>query len=616
MPINIENGWIHQRKKGRRKTINVRRNTLNVKRKTINDGQHFFTSFDFHLTDRQLKFKLFLQYLLLFSSGYILSGCANQLPPGGGAIDTVPPKIVKVTPADGTTNFSGGHFELEFSKYVDKRTLKDALFISPAVEGDLEFDWTGTTVDVTFPGKLQKNKTYVVTVGTDLVDYNNHNRMAQSFTFRFSTGNKIDKGEINGKVYSDKPDGIMIFAYTKGDSAINPMKNKPDYISQTGKDGSYKLLGLAPAVYRVFAVRDQYGDLIYQPEQDEIGIPDGDIRITDTDTLYSGMDFFLTKMDTVKPRLTSAVMTDKYHLLVGFTKEVDSLTIRAGNFFLIDSTTKKSVKPVYAFKGNTKPTEIVLVTNGGFPLKDEVYLFADTIRDKLGNIFTNDYTSLTLSDKPDTTKPEIVKINPPNGSRDVDFVDTRISFYFNDAFDSSAAKNGIAFTDTSGNRILYSIYFIDDASFRILPAGNLEANKDYLIKINLSGFKDAAGNSYTDSVYTYKFRTINGLDFTGVSGSVIDADYKNNPYLVLQSLDQNKITYNKELSNSSKYSFERIQPGKYFLWGYYDTDSSKTYSYGKPFPYKPSEKFFYYPDTLNLRPRWTITNIDFSFGRK
>ena len=586
------------------------------KREASNGKHSLFASFVFRLKYRSLKSSLVRRNIFLFFVGIFLSGCANQLPPGGGAVDTIPPKIINVIPADGTTNFSGDHFELEFSKYVDKRTLKDAMFISPAINGELNFDWTGTTVDVTFPGKLQKNKTYVITIGTDLVDYNNHNRMAQSFTFRFSTGNKIDNGEINGKVYSEKPDGIMIFAYAKGDSAINPMKNKPDYISQTGKDGSYKLLGLAPAVYRVFAVRDQYGDLIYQPEQDEIGIPNNDVNITVNDSLYSGLNFFLTKIDTVKPRLTNAVMTDKFHLLVNFSKEVDSATIRSNNFLLVDSTSNKSVKPVYAFKGNTKPTEIVLVIKNDFPLKDEVYLIADTMQDKYGNIYTNDYASLTLSDKSDTTKPEIVRINPQNGSRDVDFAGAQISFYFNDAFDSSAAKSGIAFTDTSGNRVLYNIYFIDDASFRITPKEYLEANKDYLIKLNLSGFKDAAGNSYIDSVYTYKFKTINGLDFTGVSGAVKDADYKMNPYLVLQGIDESKIIYAKELNNSLKYGFERIKPGKYFLWGYYDTDSSKTYSFGKPFPYTPSEKFFYYPDTLNLRPRWTITNIDFPFGKK
>ena len=548
----------------------------------------------------------------MFFTGLLLSNCANQLPPGGGAVDTIPPKIIDVYPLNGTTNFSDDYIELDFSKYIEKRTLKDALFISPAIEGDMQFDWTGTSVKIYFPHQLKKNVTYVFTVGTDLQDFNNHNKMSQAFSLTFSTGNKIDKGEIEGKVFDNKPDGIMIFAYVLGDSAANPMSRKPDYISQTGIDGSYKLLGLASATYRVFAVRDQYKDLIYQPDQDEIGMPARDISLTDKDTLYEGLNFFLTKLDTVKPRLVSASMTDKNHILVTFTKEIDNSIIRSNNFYIIDSTTKKSSKPIYAFKGNTKPTELVLVENENLPVKDEIYLIADSIKDKFGNYFTNDFVQISLSEKPDTTKAGIVRIVPQNASSNVDFLNPAISFFFNDAFDSTTAKNNIIFTDTSKKQIQFAAYFTDDASFKIIPLEKLDANTDYLIKLNLNGFKDAAGNAY-DSVYQYKFRTINGLDFTGISGSLENCDVQKNPYLVLQGIDEEKKTYQQKIKNSKKYNFERIQPGKYFLWGYFDTDSSNTYTYGKPYPFKSSEQFSFYPDTLNLRARWIQTNLNFRF---
>ncbi len=553
-----------------------------------------------------------IKYFLLFLLGMLIADCANQLPPGGGAIDTVPPKIVEVYPANSTTNFSDDHIEFDFSKYVDKRTLKDALFISPAIEGNLQFDWTGTSVKIYFPGALKKNVTYVFTIGSDLQDLNNHNRMAQAYTLTFSTGSKIDRCEISGKVYDEKPEGIMIFAYILGDSAANPMVRKPDYISQTGNDGNYKLLGLAPASYRIFAVRDQYRDLIYQPEQDDIGMPDKDVTLSDSDTLYSGLNFFLTKLDTIKPRLVSATMTDKFHVLVNFTKEIDISTIRSNNFLIIDSTSQKSFKPMFAFKGNTKPTEIVLVTKEEFPAKDEVYLISDSIKDKLGNIFTNDYSQINLSEKLDTTKADIFRIVPQNASSNVDFINPNFSFYFNDAFDSTAAKNYIAFTDTARVKIPYNVYFTDDASFKIIPLQKLEPNTDYIIKLDLNGFKDAAGNAY-DSVYQYKFRTINGLDFTGITGTIENAVPAKNPYLILQGIDEEKLTYQKQFKSFSKFSFDRIQPGKYFLWEFYDIDSSKTYTFGKPFPFKPSEQFSFYPDTLNLRARWIQTNLVFKF---
>jgi hypothetical protein len=138
-------------------------------------------------------------------------GCANQLPPSGGEIDKTPPEIVSVYPADGTTNFHDDHIELEFSKNITKSSLNDVFFISPSLNGKINFDWTGKSVDIEFPEPLKKNVTYVVTIGSDLQDYNNKNKMKESYTFTFSTGNQIDRGTLSGKVYDEKPINRTIF---------------------------------------------------------------------------------------------------------------------------------------------------------------------------------------------------------------------------------------------------------------------------------------------------------------------------------------------------------------------------------------------------------------------
>ena len=555
-----------------------------------------------------------MKYFYYVFLALVFWGCANQLPPGGGEIDLVPPQIVKIYPENGTINFNSDYIEIDFSKYVEHRTFKDALFISPAVDGELEFEWTGKSVRVYFPQKLKQNITYVVSVGSDLQDYNNHNRMAESYSFAFSTGNKIDRGSINGKIFADKPSGIMLFAYLKSDSVINPMTNKPDYISQAGKDGSYRLLGLKSGGYRVFAVKDEYRDLIYQPEQDEIGIPYKDIKLTDQDTLFAGLNFFISKFDTVKPRMINAVMTDEYHILLNFSKDIDTSMIKSSNFLITDSTSGKSFVPNYAFKGNTKPTEMVLVTDKKFPVKDEVFVLAKNITDKYGNIFHADDLSLTLSDKPDTTKPGIAIANPPAGTSDADFVGQIYSFSFNDAFDSLSAKQGITFSDTSGKFIPYNIRFLDDASFIITPGEKLEPNTNYLIKLDLTKFSDLAGNKY-DSLYQYKFKTINGLDFTGVSGNVGNLEPGKNIYLLLQSFDKNNSVYSEKLKKNLTFNFNRVLPGKYKLWCFDNVTGSDTYDYGKAYPYKPSERFWVYPDTLNLKARWIQTNINFDLKR-
>ena len=561
------------------------------------------------ITKRQLK-NIF--WLML---AFILSECANQLPPEGGAVDTIPPKIVEVYPADGTINFSDDYFEIGFSEYVEKRTVKDAIFISPAIEGELELDWSGKYVQVYFPENLKKNVTYVVTIGTDVEDYNNKNKMAEAFTFTFSTGSEIDKRTITGKIYNDKPQGILIFGYLLKDAEPNPLEIKPDYISQSGADGTFKLAGLAAGSYRVFTVRDEFRDLLFQPDQDDIGIPYLDAVLQVGDTLFSGLNFIMTKIDTLSPRLLSASMTDRSHILVNFSEELDTRSIKAINYYLFDSTTSKRTQIKYAFKGSTKPSEIVLVPNEILPMENSIYLFADSIRDNSSNIFYNDYAQLTISERSDTSKTELSSAIPPAGSKDVDFLSPKFTFEFNDAFDIVKAREGITFSDTLKKSIPFEIEFLDDASFAISPLKRLEASKNYVIKIDLNLLKDASGNFY-DSVYQYNFKTITGSDFTGASGKILNADETKNPKLVLRNAANVKAEYSTAIQKNDFFSFERIIPGKYLLSAYYDLDSNDVYSKGEMFPFKASEEFSFYRDTLNLRARWTETDLKFDFRGK
>ena len=74
----------------------------------------------------------------------ILTGCANQLPPSGGPVSyRCRQKHVKAYPEKSCATNSEQYMELNFSKYIDKQTLKSSLFISPAVEGDLRFRLDG-----------------------------------------------------------------------------------------------------------------------------------------------------------------------------------------------------------------------------------------------------------------------------------------------------------------------------------------------------------------------------------------------------------------------------------------------------------------------------------------
>ncbi len=556
-----------------------------------------------------MRVNIYISYIFI-TLLLLIQGCANQLPPGGGEEDKIPPQIIEVYPPDGTTKYPEDYIELEFSEYVDKRTLRDAIFVSPYIAGNIELDWSGKSVRIIFPEKLKENTTYVVTIGTDVVDYNNRNRMAESYSLTFSTGENVDRRVISGKVYGEKPEGILIFAYKAFSDTINPSVTKPDYLSQTGADGRFKIGGLAAGTYRVFAVDDDFRDLLFQPEQDRIGIPFSDVVMGLDDTLYSGLNFFLTKIDSVPPRLQSAAMTDRNHILITLSEEFDSTIVKSGTFYIYDSTSNKRSELLYAYKGDTKKEELVLVTKQEFDPASNYFLFANELRDKKGNSFRNEAVSLTITDREDTTKPAVTAADPRPGSATADYQNQSIYFRLNDAVDSTRLKSRISFTDTLKKNIPFAIHFLDDASFKIFPSA-LEPSMAYIITINLPGITDVAGNT-ADSVYTSKFKTINGLDFTGVSGIVNNVYLSRNPLLVLEGTKENTEKYYLSITEG-EFKIDRARAGSYILWGFYDEDSSGTYSYGNYVPFKYAEEFAIYPDTLNLRPRWVVTDLKFNF---
>lgn len=297
-------------------------------------------------------------FFLLF-----LFGCAGQRPPEGGPPDSVPPEIISVFPAPNTVNYTDSKIVLEFSEYVDRRSTEGAIFISPTIE-EKEFDWSGTELEITFKEQLRSNTTYVITVGTDVIDVRAQNRMAKSFTLAFSTGNTIDKGAVAGKVYDEKSDGVMIFSYrldTIMPDTLNPAKTKPDYITQTGKSGDFLLTNLAPGKYRMFAIRDEFRNLLYDPETDAAGTSD-DVTLTLTDTLASGMKFVIAKEDTTPPRLSSVTATDDRHLIVQFSEPMDTLSLAISDFSVTDTLFQNTLPLKQFFVNNFEYTSFTIVT--------------------------------------------------------------------------------------------------------------------------------------------------------------------------------------------------------------------------------------------------------------
>ncbi|MFH1197348.1 MAG: Ig-like domain-containing protein [bacterium] len=548
------------------------------------------------------------RYIIISAIIFLIVRCASQLPPGGGEIDTVPPEITEIYPASGTTNFNDDYFELSFSEYVDKRSVQEAVFISPKIEGEIEYSWTGKTLTINFKrDSLKANTTYSVTIGTDVKDLNNSNRMANAYNFAFSTGEEIDKGVITGVVHYKDPSGILIFAYLISGKDIDPSIQKPDYLSQIGEDGRFTLLGLKHGKYLIYAVRDDFRDLLYNMEQDFYGAPSNIISLSEKDTLYENLNFMLTKEDTTKPSLSNATMTDANHLLLEFNENIDSTKISGESFFIFDSTQNRKIPILYVFKGKTKDRQIFASFSDTLSTSSDNYLISQNIPDLFGNISNLETTQIVVSTKIDTLFPSIARVETGLEERASFYDNSKLIFLFDDGFPMDALKEGISFMDKKENSIPFEFSKIDDASFS-LETKKLKPSTDYSIQINLKLIKDAAGNA-VDSIYTYAFKTVSDLYFSGIYGKIFSADSASKKYFVLENTETKEIKYSGKADLQNNYELHQVIPGKYILWAFNDNDNNGKYSHGKIKPFQPSEKFAFYPDTLQFKARWPLEDV-------
>ncbi|MCK9279112.1 MAG: Ig-like domain-containing protein [Melioribacteraceae bacterium] len=230
---------------------------------------------------------------------FLLYGCANQLPPGGGEIDKIPPVISETYPLDGTTNYNDEYIELTFSEYVDKRTVQESLFFAPSIGNDSEFSWSGTTVRVYFNTELKENTTYTVSIGSDVKDLRNSNKMASPFSIVFSTGDIISKGKITGTVFSNDTEDVFVFAYKIMDEIPGIDSVKPDYISQVGTNGKYLFAGLSEGKYLVLSIIDKIRNQVFDKDEDLYNLSWKPVELENDSVEINNVDFILMKEKTV-----------------------------------------------------------------------------------------------------------------------------------------------------------------------------------------------------------------------------------------------------------------------------------------------------------------------------
>jgi hypothetical protein len=545
----------------------------------------------------------------------ILSGCAKKGFPPGGAEDKQPPQIIETQPQVGALHVDPeSQIEVKFSEWVKPESVLDAVYISPFPGEKVKIKVSGRKLKIRLPEPMKANRTYVVTLGTAIKDYRN-NALKETFTLAFSTGSVLDRGEIEGQVFSDTPSrGLSIWAFQMEEgNDPNPIEISPDYASQCNDAGEFRMTHLAPGRYRLFAIRDRMADRLYTPAEDEFGVSFKDVLLDTTEHLHAGdMLFRMTVEDTIGPALTRAGAITPQQVALQFDEPVAAPQDSTDWVSIMAVKDPADTLQIQSFFVDPVSDQRIMLRTESMKLSVEYEAVVHRIQDKKG--FPVDPESrtypFTAPASADTMGPLVVQAVPEPFSKDIPF-DQPVHILFNEIMDTSIAPQ-LAVTDTSNQPIPGWTEWETPSSIRFQPFERWESEQILCMHLLSEGFVDLAGNAMPDSLWS--FQILNQDTLASILGTVSDPDSTATGPIFLTATQQGEPVLEKtvRLEAPGRYQIHELLPGLYRLEAYRDEDWDGQYTHGRPWPYEASERFVVLDDTVKLRARWPNEGNDIS----
>lgn len=197
---------------------------------------------------KKLNFLLFI---------WLLSSCANIVPPTGGEKDIISPKLIKTYPENLHTNFVSEEILFSFDEAIDLNNWIENFYISPVCENKVKTSVKENELILKIEGSLQKNTTYYIGLDGCIKDITEGNILPK-LNYLFSTSNLLDTLKLTGTVvdaYSlkgQKNIWVLLYDVLPHDSLI--FNSSPLYIARTDTLGNFLFNNLNLKEYHVFAI--------------------------------------------------------------------------------------------------------------------------------------------------------------------------------------------------------------------------------------------------------------------------------------------------------------------------------------------------------------------------
>jgi uncharacterized protein (DUF2141 family) len=559
---------------------------------------------------RHCFFHFLICNLIIF---IVVFGCAKSVRPPGGPEDRTPPGVFATDPPSGAVMVApDSRIIIEFSEPIDRNTAEKALFISPLPDPEPKIKVKSDAIIIIPRQNLLADKTYVVTIGTDLKDKHKVN-LDQSVSIAFSTGPVIDSGFISGTVYRDGKGipGVSLALFENRPDEIGlPVDSLiPDYFTQSGEGGSFEFGYLPDGTFFLIAFEDKNKNRRINPAREMVGLPFMSTKITGDDPSLTDIDIQMHLSESTILELRSVSVIPDRLLKVKFTrplnrenaeKLIPQATLRTEDkttTYEILEHTNLSRYPATDFVVLTSPLKIGDSCNIAF----DYGLLNPQIEDSMRIL----RYAFSVPESEDQLPPVLLETVPPDGGTNI-HPDSALSLRFSEILDIPGLAN--VFRLIKAEEESASVTFTKRGSFTFETGTRpgLEYGHQYRLLIDAPRISDRAGNLLSDSLIEISFTTI-GLDTLGqLSGEILFSISEDATYPVVISIDPQEEGVGKQITVPSGQTqfITDLLPGYYMVSAFLDRNRNGQFDYGSIIPYELAEPFVAPADTFRVRTRF------------
>lgn len=510
--------------------------------------------------------------------------CANMQTPTGGPKDSIAPLLLAEMPVNLKRNFADKQIILQFDEFIKLNNYQKEFSISPDVDKQPDYKVKKKNLIITLPDSLEENTTYTINFGKGLVDYNEGNPII-NYNYVFATGPELDSLSISGSVTnaytkefdpkSDLSVRVLLIS-TRQDSIFG--KKKANIFTNVDSTGNFILKNLREDTYRIYALKEENNDRIYNNPDELIGF------LADSIVLKENIEKIKLEYSKGKPkdfRIPERKIQKDSRISVKFNQPLDSPSTR----IIFPENLEKDAYYKYA---DTNDSLFILLPKMEF----------DSIKIEISDRNRILDTTLLRRSKNDKYNRELIpRLNVNNKVDKINHITITSDFPI-----STIDKEKLILKEDSVSRRNFQLQKDTVESNLYHVRFNWRAKRNYEFTIQENAINSIFNDTNKELKTTF---TLDETDnFGDINFNINDLDSNINYIVQLMDDKKEKVIDNKYLYNTKELKYIKFPGGKYILRVIKDLNSNKRWDGADVYNKTQAEPIWYMDKSFTIRANW------------